>query len=65
MASHWSNESVTVFTAVVYYKDVNKDLKHFSYALISDELSHDKGSVYVVVQFLLWNNLFLNWYKIV
>ena len=34
MASHWSIESVTVFTAVVYYKDVNKDLKHFSCALI-------------------------------
>ena len=53
MASHWSNESVTVFTAVVYYKDVNKDLKHFSYALISDELSHDKGSVYVFNKALL------------
>ena len=39
MASHWSNESVTVFTAAVYYKDVTKDLKHFSYALISDELT--------------------------
>ena len=39
MASHWSNESVTAFTAVVYYKDVTKVLKHFSYALISDELT--------------------------
>ena len=27
--------------------DMNKDLKHFSYALISVELSHHKGSVYV------------------
>ena len=53
MASHWSNESVTVFTAVVYYKDHNKDLKHLSYALISDELSHDKGSVYVFNKALL------------
>ena len=42
MKSHWSNESDTVFTAVVYYKDDNKDLKHLSYVLISDELSHDK-----------------------
>lgn len=45
MKSHWSNESVTVFTAVVYYKDDNKDLKHLSYTLISDELSHNKSSV--------------------
>jgi len=33
--------------------DVNKDLKHFSYALISDELSHNKGSVYVFNKALL------------
>jgi len=53
MASHWSNESVTVVTAVVYYRDDNKDLKHLSYALISDELSHDKGSIYVFNKALL------------
>ena len=50
MESHWSNESVTVFTAVVYYKDNNKDLKHLSYVLISDELSHDKRSVLCLQQ---------------
>ena len=53
MASHWSNEAVKVFTAVVYYKDHNKDLKHLSYALISDELPHDKGSVHVFNKALL------------
>ena len=53
MASHWSNESVTVFTAVFYYRDDNKNLKHLSYALISDELSHDKGSIYVFNKALL------------
>ena len=53
MESHRSNELVTVFTAVGYCKDVNKDLKHFSYALISDELSHDKGNVYVFNKALL------------
>ena len=53
MESHWSNESVTVFTAVVYYKDDNKDLKHLSYALISDEMSHDKRTVYVFNKALL------------
>ena len=53
MASHWSNESVTVFTAVVHYKDVNKDLKHSSCALISDEWSYDKGSIFVFSNALL------------
>ena len=38
---------------MVYCKDVNKDLKHFSYTLISDELSHDKGSFYVFNKALL------------
>ena len=38
---------------MVYCKDVNKDLKHFSYTLISDELSHDKVSVYVFNKALL------------
>ncbi|EDO45444.1 predicted protein [Nematostella vectensis] len=46
MAAHWSNETVTVFTAVVYFKDEKNDLQHVSYAIISDDLSHDKGSVY-------------------
>ena len=38
---------------MVYCKDVNKDLKHFSYTLISDEFSHDKVSVYVFNKALL------------
>ena len=46
MAAHLCNEMVTLFTAVVYFRDVPGDLQHFSYAVISDELSHDKSSVY-------------------
>lgn len=46
MAAHWSNEMVTIFTAVVYYKDEEETLNHHSYAVISDELSHDKASIY-------------------
>ena len=38
---------------MVYCKDMNKDLKHFSYTLISDELSNDKVSVYVFNKALL------------
>lgn len=46
MAAHWSNDSVTIFPAVVYYKDKRGDLQHNSYAVVSDEMAHDKGSVY-------------------
>ena len=45
MASHWTNENVTVFTAVVYYKE-DDELKHSSYAIVSDDLFHEKGSIY-------------------
>ena len=34
-------------------QDVNKDLKHFSCALISDEWSYDKGSIFVFSKALL------------
>ena len=46
MAAHWSKEMVTLFTAVVYFRDVQGDLQHISYAVVSDEMSHDKSSVY-------------------
>lgn len=46
MAAHWSNDTVTLFTAVVYYRSGKGDLEHKSYAVISDDLHHDKQSVY-------------------
>ena len=46
MAAHWSNDTVTLFTAVVYYRSGTGDLEHTSYAVISDDLRHDKQSVY-------------------
>ena len=33
-ASHWSNESVTVFTAVVYYNKNNKQLYSLLYIYV-------------------------------
>ena len=48
MAAHWSNDTVTLFTAVVYYRSGDGDLKHKSYAVISDDLRHDKKSVYAL-----------------
>ena len=54
MEAHWSNDSVTIFTAVVYYKENGcKELKHQSYVIISDELRHDKASVCMCNQALL------------
>ena len=46
MAAHWSNEMVTVFTAVAYYRNEEGNLDYNSYAVISDEASHDKANVY-------------------
>ena len=46
MAAHWSNEMATLFTAVVYYIAGNGELTHQSYVVVSDELGHDKASVY-------------------
>ena len=46
MAAHWSNEMITLFTAVVYLRDHQGDLQFKSFAVVSDELSHDKSSVY-------------------
>ena len=46
MAACWSNEMVILFTAVVYYRTDDVGLNHQSYVVVSDELSHDKASVY-------------------
>lgn len=53
MAAHWSNEMVTLFTAVAYYKDEDGELNHRSYAVVSDELSHDKA-VYTLLTRPFW-----------
>ena len=47
MEAHWSNDSMSLFTAVVYYKIKHDDLKHLSYVIVSDELHHDKASVHM------------------
>ena len=43
-SAHWSNDSCTIFTAVVYYSE-GEELKHFNYALVSNELCHNKEAV--------------------
>ena len=37
---------VTLFTAVVCFRSEQGDLDHISYAEVSDEISHNKESVY-------------------
>ena len=46
MAAHWSNDTVTLYTAVLYYRSGTGDLEHKSYIVISDDLPYDKQSVY-------------------
>ena len=47
MAAHWSNESVTIFTAVEKFRNIKEGaIKHTSFAVISDEMSHDKSTIY-------------------
>ena len=47
MAAHWSNESVTVFTAVAYFRNTKEGAIEFaSFSVISDEMSHDKSTTY-------------------
>ena len=44
MAAHWNSDSCTLFTIIVYYRE-NEELKHLSYTIVSDELSHTKDAV--------------------
>nr|XP_042900443.1 uncharacterized protein LOC122269779 [Parasteatoda tepidariorum] len=45
MSAHWETDSVTLYTCVTYYKDETNSLAHQSYAIVSDDLSHNKNSV--------------------
>ena len=45
ISAHWHVEQVRIFTRVVYYKD-DYVLTHKSYAVVSDDLQHDKGFIF-------------------
>ena len=54
MTAHWSSDSATLFTAIVYYRPaVGEDVEHISYGVISDELTHDKKAVYSINKAIL------------
>ena len=47
MAAHWSNESVTIFTAVAYFRNTKEGaIEHASFAVISDEMSNENSTIY-------------------
>lgn len=46
MSAHWKSYQVTVFTAVAWYKNSDGELKHKSYAVVSDCLDHNKSAVH-------------------
>ena len=47
MAAYWSNESVTIFTAVAYFRKTKEGaIEHSSFAVISYEMSRDKSTIY-------------------
>ena len=48
MAAHWSNEMITLFPAVLYHRNKQGCLQHASYAVVSNEKTHDKGCVLAV-----------------
>ena len=50
--AYWATNSCTLFTAVVYYQADN-ELRHQSYTLVSDELTHDKNAVIAFNKVLL------------
>lgn len=43
MNAHWHSVQVTIFTAIVYYKE-NDDLSHICYRVVSDDTQHDKNT---------------------
>lgn len=52
-AAHWTSVYVSIFTAVVWYKDEKNLAVKKSFALVSDYAQHEKYSVHVSLQLLL------------
>lgn len=53
MSAHWASNTVTIFTVMVYYRETAGELKFKSYAIVSDDLSHDKRCVYSFNKWIL------------
>lgn len=56
MPAHWATNGVTIFTVMVYYRaTIGEKIQFISYAIVSDELCHDKKSVYSYNKWVLEN----------
>ena len=49
---HWNNMMCSIHTVVIYYKDGNS-LSHLSYAIISEDNTHDVHFVYKVIELVI------------
>ena len=45
MSAHWSSDTVTLYTCVAYFQNIENSLSNQSYAIISEDLSRSKDSV--------------------
>ena len=46
----WNSSAVTLHPVVVYFKNENTELEHKIYIFVSDDLGHNIGSVYAILQ---------------
>ncbi|CAC5378778.1 unnamed protein product [Mytilus coruscus] len=49
-SAYWNSSSVTLHPVVVYYKDGDDKMAHTNYVFVSDDLGHNIGTVYTILQ---------------
>ncbi|CAC5379205.1 unnamed protein product [Mytilus coruscus] len=52
-SAYWNSSSVTLHPVVVYYKDGDDKMAHTNYVFVSDDLGHNIGTVYTILQKLM------------
>ena len=52
-SSHWSKEYCTFYPLVIYYKDVDGNLQHYSLCFISDDNTHGTSFVHKIQALLV------------
>lgn len=50
---HWNNSQATIHPFVIYYRNVNGQLEHYSFVIISDCLIHDSVAVNLFIDKLV------------
>ena len=49
-SAYWNRVMVSIHPVVVYLKDADGHLKHKSFVFVSDELSHNSSSIYLILK---------------